>query len=209
MRSVHTLASVHAHWGATSLPCLARGTPGRFNCIVVSFTPSLSCPPWLHGHYPLPRYYGDSDSCSARSGTEQVSLVHTLELLDIPSPTTPCAPVCRHCFGSGRLGQRFALGAIVSSSDFAHHMQAHQSHQAESSLCRRVQGTRLFYGLSFHFQLLSTRHCWLAVTFGYWREAPPKRDLHPPVQVRSQAHTWPHLTVFVSNVRFATRRSFR
>src|SRR5206468_1848768 len=98
---------------------------------------------------------------------EQVSLVHTLELLDIPSPTTPCAPVCRHCFGSGRLGQRFALGAIVSSSDFAHHMQAHQSHQAESSLCRRVRGTRLFYGLSFHFQLLSTRHCWLAVTFGY------------------------------------------
>ncbi len=139
MRSVHTLASVHVHWGATSLPCLARGTPGRFNCLGVSFTPSLSSPPWLHGRYPLPRYYGDSDSCSARSGTEQVSLVHTLELLDIPSPTTPCAPVCRHCFGSGRLGQRFALGAIVSSSDFAHHMQAHQSHQAESSLCRRVQ----------------------------------------------------------------------
>ena len=139
LRSVHTLASVHVHWGATSLPCLARGTPGRFNCLGVSFTPSLSCPPWLHGRYPLPRYYGDSDSCSARSGTEQVSLVHTLELLDIPSPTTPCAPVCRHCFGSGRLGQRFALGAIVSSSDFAHHMQAHQSHQAESSLCRRLR----------------------------------------------------------------------
>ena len=93
MRSVHTLASVHVHWGATSLPCLARGTPGRFNCLGVSFTPSLSCPPWLHGRYPLPRYYGDSDSCSARSGTEQVSLVHALELLDIPSPTTPCAPV--------------------------------------------------------------------------------------------------------------------
>src|SRR5882724_301456 len=50
--------------------------------------------------------------------------------------------------------------------------------------------TRPSYGLPFHFQLLSTRHCWLAVTFGYWREAPPERDFHPPIQVRSQAHIW-------------------
>src|SRR5438552_4279532 len=71
MRSVHTLASVHAHWGATSLPCLAfvRGTPGSLICNCVSFTLPLSCPPWLHGHYPLHSYYGDSDSCSAPSST--------------------------------------------------------------------------------------------------------------------------------------------
>ena len=69
MRSVHTLASVQPHFGGTSLPCLACGTPGRVICSCVSFTPSPSCPPWLHDHYSLPRYYGDSDSCSAPSST--------------------------------------------------------------------------------------------------------------------------------------------
>src|SRR5258708_3895488 len=65
MRSVQTSASVHAHWGATSLPCLARGTPGRLSCFGLSFTLSPSCPPSLHGRYSLHRYYGDSDSCAA------------------------------------------------------------------------------------------------------------------------------------------------
>ena len=69
MRSVHTLASVHSHCGATSLPGLARGTPGSLICSCVSFTPPPSCPPWLHGRYSLRRYYGDSDSCPAPSGT--------------------------------------------------------------------------------------------------------------------------------------------
>src|SRR6267142_3873651 len=32
MRSVHTLASVQAQCGGTSLPCLALGTPGRLIC---------------------------------------------------------------------------------------------------------------------------------------------------------------------------------
>ena len=69
IRSVHTLASVHSHWGGTSLPCLACGTPGRGICICVSFTFPPSYPPLLHGHYSLHRYYGGSDSCSAPSST--------------------------------------------------------------------------------------------------------------------------------------------
>ena len=69
MRSVHTLASVHSHSGRTSLPCLALGTPGSLNCSCVSFTLPPSYPPSLHGHYPLPRYYEDSDSCPAPSST--------------------------------------------------------------------------------------------------------------------------------------------
>ena len=69
MRSVHTLASVQSHLWGTSLPCLAIGTPGSLNCDCVSFTLPPSCPPWLHGHYPLRSYYGDSDSCPAPSST--------------------------------------------------------------------------------------------------------------------------------------------
>src|SRR6266853_2048901 len=99
MRSVHTWALVHAHRGATSLPCLARGTPGRFSCLDVSFTLSPSCPPWLHGRYPLPRYYGGSDSCTA-------PVEHRRRSLDFPDDTfQPCSlqspfrsrwsPLCR------------------------------------------------------------------------------------------------------------------
>jgi hypothetical protein len=44
------------------------------------------------------------------------------------------------------------------------------------------------YGLTVHFQLLSTSPRGDAVTFRYWREAPPQRDLHPLGHVHSQAH---------------------
>ena len=46
----------------------------------------------------------------------------------------------------------------------------------------------LFYGLSVRFQLLSTPCRHDAVTFSLWREAPPRRDFHPPVRVPFQAH---------------------
>ena len=47
---------------------------------------------------------------------------------------------------------------------------------------------RQFYGLSFRFQLLSTSRRQDAVTFNSWREAPPRRDFHPPMHAPSQAH---------------------
>src|SRR5580692_4704681 len=109
MRSVHTLASVHCHFWGTSLPCLACGTPGSLSCDCVSFTLPPSCPPWLGDHYSLHRYYGDSDSCRPPSSNRQVSLVSEHALLDIPSPTTPCAPVPAMLLAPGRLGLRFAL----------------------------------------------------------------------------------------------------
>ena len=37
----------------------------QLNCRVASLTLPPSCPPWLHGRYPLHRSYEDSDSCSA------------------------------------------------------------------------------------------------------------------------------------------------
>src|SRR6267142_5419375 len=107
---------------------------------------AIGCPSRVH--FPAPLGSAGISRFIATTGTltpvlvlkplEQVSLVHVPELPDIPSPTTPCAPVFRLCFGSGRLGHRFTLGANGGSSDFAHHMQARQSHQAESSLCRHV-----------------------------------------------------------------------
>ena len=91
----------------------------------------------------------------------QVSLVHTHALPDIPSPTTPCAPAFRRYFLlRAGLANDSLFFAIVSSSDFAHYSQSHQSHKAVSSLCRRLsQEPKQFYGLSIHFQLLSTSCC--------------------------------------------------
>ena len=66
MRSVQTSASVRSHCGGTSLPCLARGTPGRFNCSVWFIAPSPSCPPFtLSCFHRRLRYYEDSDSYAA------------------------------------------------------------------------------------------------------------------------------------------------
>ena len=118
----------------------------------------------------------------------QGSLITEHALQDIPSPTTPCAPDSGHALGTGQAWPTSRLGlASRGSSDFAHYSQSHQSHQAESSLCRSPPGP-LFYGLSFHFQLLSTPPRRDAVTFSYWRLAPPERDSHPPVRAPSQAH---------------------
>ena len=66
-----------------------------------------------------------------------------------------------------------------------------------SSLVSRIRPNRvcvaahngpLFYGLSVHLRLLSTPCRHDAVTFGYWREAPPERDFHPLMHAHSQAH---------------------
>jgi len=184
MRSVHTAASVHSHWGGTSLPCLASGTPGSLICSCVSFTLPLSCPPSLHGRYPLLGYYEDSDFCPALFGTR----TGILGSLTCASGHSVSIHRMRPCRGYAslrfRLGLRLALGAIGGSSDFVQYPQSRQSHPAASSSYCRSSLDLSVYGLSFHFQLLSTSPRGDAVTFGYWRFAPPGRDFHPPAQVR-------------------------
>ena len=87
----------------------------------------------------------------------QVSLIHELALLDIPSPITPCAPGSGNALGSGQAWPATRFGfAIAGTSDFAHTWQSRQSHKAVSSLYRGPVKARQFYGLSFHVQLLST-----------------------------------------------------
>jgi len=98
MRWVHTLASVHSHSGATSLPCLARGTPGSFNCSCVSFTLPPSYPPSLHGRYPLHRYYEDSDSCAAPSSTSAGILDSRICTSGHSLSNHPMRPCLRLCF---------------------------------------------------------------------------------------------------------------
>ena len=92
----------------------------------------------------------------------------------------PHAPLLRRCFCiPGRPGPRFALSAIGGSSDFAHCSQSRQSHMAVSSSCRRQSLRLQFYGLSVHFQLLSTSRCQDAVTFSCLAGSSAKEGLSP------------------------------
>ena len=98
----------------------------------------------------------------------QVSLITERAFPDIPSPTTPCAPVSRRCswFRAG-LTSDSPCRAVGVSSDFARCSQSRQSHKAVSSLCRGpfwpVSSTDCPFvsGCSPHrvtaMQLLSTR----------------------------------------------------
>ena len=101
----------------------------------------------------------------------------------------PHAPLARRCF-SFRSGLASdspgGLSAVLRTSFTAR------------SLVSRIRPYRVcivsrhwahrFYGLSVHFQLLSTSPRGQAVTFSCWRLAPPERDFHPPAQAHSQAH---------------------
>ena len=63
MRSVQTQRSTHHHWSRASSACIGvAATLVDFPSLFCSIAHPLSCVPWLHGRYPLPRYYGRSDS---------------------------------------------------------------------------------------------------------------------------------------------------
>jgi len=111
---------------------------------------------------------------------EQVSLIHEHALPDIPSPTTPCAPVFRQYFllRAGLAPDSLWL-AIGGSSDFAHYSLAHQSHQAVSSSCRNA----CWHAYSTDYPFTSSCSPPRATTtqlFSVTRlKAPPVRDSHP------------------------------
>jgi len=66
MRSVHTAlepSESASFRRAVSPTCVgAAATVAGVVWLDVFVTPSPSCRPWLHGRYPLPSYYGGSDS---------------------------------------------------------------------------------------------------------------------------------------------------
>jgi hypothetical protein len=157
MRSVHTLASVQAHFGPTSLPCLARGTPGRFNCCAVSFTLPPSCPPWLHGRYPLRRYYGDSDSCPAPSSTRTGLLDYRTCISGHSVSNHPMRPrLPAILLAPVGLGLRFAFCRYRRFFGFRSLQAVSSVASGRIEFVSRASNARLFYGLSFRFQLLST-----------------------------------------------------
>jgi hypothetical protein len=164
-------------------------TPGRLNCGCVSFTLPPSCPPWLHGHYPLRRYYGDSDSCPAPSSS-RIGLLDYRTCIAGHSvsnhPMRPRSPAM--LLVPGGLDPRFALDRSRRFFGLRSLLAVSSVASGRIEFVSRATWVHLFYGLSFRFQLLSTLCRQDAVTFNSWREAPPQRDFHPPMRAHSQAH---------------------
>src|SRR6185436_6023184 len=88
----------------------------------------------------------------------------------------------------GGLGHRFALDCSRRYFGLRTLLAVSSVASGRIEFVSRPAIGPLFYGLSVHFQLLSTPCRHDAVTFSYWREAPPERDLHPPMHAHFQAH---------------------
>src|SRR5512146_3318893 len=110
---------------------------------------------------------------------EQVSLIHERTLPDIPSPTTPCAPVFRRCFFPGGLGLRFAFlgyrrffglrSLLAVSSVASGRIELVSQHSLRRSSTDYPFASSCSPPRVVTRQLLSTSR----------REAPPGRDSHP------------------------------
>ncbi len=106
-------------------------------CDCVSFTLPPSCPPWLHGHYPLRSYYGDSDSCPAPSSTRTGLLDYRVCISRHSVSNHPMRPrLPAMLLAPGGLTSDSPCRAVGGSSDSARCSQSRQSHKAVSSLCR-------------------------------------------------------------------------
>ena len=106
----------------------------------------------------------------------------------IPSPPTRCAPapamlLLRAGLASDSL---CGLSAVLRTSFIGRSLVSRIWPYRVRCVSRHW--THQFYGLTVHFQLLSTSPQGDAVTFRYWRLAPPERDFHPLAQAPSQAH---------------------
>ena len=176
--------------GWTSLPCLAIGTVSRSsNCELIFLTVPPSYPPWLHGRYPLHRYYGGSDSCLAPSCTKTGILDYQTRTSRHPVSNHPMRPIPGYASCSRSawppirfVGYRrfFGLRASIAVSSVAYRPYR----VCMTAPSRADQSTGCLFTSS-----CSPPH--LAVTqllSVFWREAPPGKDFHLPVRAFSQAH---------------------
>ena len=126
MRAVQTERSTHHQRSRASPACVGeRGgaAPATAAGLTSSFWFSihpLSCVPWLRGRYPLPRYYGRSDSddggSSAREGHEHRSVPPPVSLIPVRGLPAILSPAICGRTGVVPVARRFGLG-ILSPAD--------------------------------------------------------------------------------------------
>ncbi len=126
MRAVQTERSTHHHRWQVSPACVGEAgapvpaTVAGLSSLLWFITHPLSCVPWLHGRYPLPRYYGRSDSdddgSSAREGHEHRSVSPSVSLIAVHGLPAILSPTIRGMTGDCPVVRRFGL-CILSPAD--------------------------------------------------------------------------------------------
>ena len=169
---------------------------------VMFFALPLPCLPWLHGRYPLPRYYGGSDSCRAvlRAAAAMNAVLSPTGLpaylayaschsvsnhppvrwrlfvgsLFLSARAPGPTGLLRQRRSSSRSGRLGLWGALRSAL-------AGSSHRLAESSSRCFVNTRnLCYGLAVHLRQLPTPCRHDAVAFGHRPVNPrPDGDFHP------------------------------
>jgi hypothetical protein len=177
-------AELQARFSGASGRTALRHYPDPFGLQFPRRPTPRPCPPSLHGRYPLPSYYEDSDP-------------------DRPFRHQPWFPDSRHLdFRTFHLQPSAVLDQTRSTPSaltalFCSWLSPLRSQARQNRRPNRVHSVRgpgLRYGLFVHFQLLPTRGYGPgAVTFRYWPYSVGQvRDSHPAVQMRSQAHERRH-----------------
>ena len=159
-----------------------------------SISHPLSCIPWLHGRYPLRRYYGRSDSQRAAL---RALLWFGHEHRPVPSGLPDyCAQTSDHSVSNHRWRDRGSPGCpacrlcglapALQASSFPQQTRP-RSPTESSSPCLCV--SRRCYGLVVLVPLLSTPPCGDAVTVRYPTTLRRREtDFHRSVCAPSQAH---------------------
>ena len=165
-------------------PC---GHSRRLVSVVLSVMLPPSCVPSLHGRYPLHCYYERSDSRQPNAWT--LCPTRPPALAGLPDY---CRRTSGHSISNHRRVDRGSPGCqqvFPAVTGFVFRSQTRPRTPTESSSRRRSHWDRLCYGLVVLVPLLSTSHCWDAVTIRYRTIIHrTETDFHRFVFRPSQAH---------------------
>lgn len=116
-------------------------------------------------------------------------MIHVHALPDIPSPTTLCAPAPAILRAPGRLRRRFAFVGYRRSFGLRTFKAVSSVATGRIEFVSQRHAASQFYGLSVHFQLLSTPCRHGAVSFSYPAGSSASERLSLSVHAHSQAHS--------------------
>jgi len=172
------------------------GTLAGLSSVIPSFILPLSCVPWLHGHYPLLRYYGRSDSRWAAlraSGAMNTVAPQRVSLITVTGASS-------HSVSNHQRDDRGPPGCpAFRLAAYRPLYRLRPSLAGSPVLADRIEFTAdcptaaLCYGLVVLVPLLSTSPLGDAVTVRYLTTLRRKEtDSHRSIPVPSQAHERGH-----------------
>jgi hypothetical protein len=145
------------------------------SCVAVSYLPECPTRPSGPGEFGCgsPTTMADSQETTPSHG--QVSLLTSLHLRSIPSPTTPCRPDAL----SGVFYTGLTVGRVQERAEPSRAMRLGLRLWLAGSPRQQAESSSRCYGLDFRLRLLSTLLRRNAVTISYEGPDAPRQGLSP------------------------------